>query len=74
MGRLAPVAINLPHTTPIWPDPAPPTPQMVRDKLVLWRENLLEHDRGTTNCVLTRVEIIRELDRWLDHRLDQRGR
>lgn len=52
--------------------PLPPTRQQVMDHLTQWRERLLE--LGDTNCVLTRQEIMRELDRWLDALNDIRGR
>jgi hypothetical protein len=55
-------------TTP----PLPPTRQQILDHLISWRERLLE--LGDTNCVLTRAEVMRELDRWLDALSDLRGR
>jgi hypothetical protein len=55
-------------TTP----PLPPTKQQIMDRLMVWREHLLE--LGQTNCVLTRAEVMRELDRWLDALSDLRGR
>jgi hypothetical protein len=44
------------------PDPR----QHTRDRLAYWRERLLEHDRGLTNKTMTRAEITRNLDHWLD--------
>lgn len=38
----------------------------VQEKLVYWRERLLEHDKGLTNMTLSRVEILGNLDHWLD--------
>lgn len=58
---------------PEWPAEAF-TLQQIRDKLTYWSEHLLEHKQGTANCCLTLSEILRELDRWLDARLDLRGR
>lgn len=55
-----------------WPDAAH-TLQQIRDKFMYWSEHLIEHKQGT-NLVLTRAEITRQLDRWLDERLDLRGR
>jgi hypothetical protein len=63
MSRLVDAGTDLPPV---------PTRREVTEKLDLWRTYLLEH--GQTNCVLTRVEIIRELDRWLDALNDLRGR
>lgn len=72
MGRLARMAINLPGQPAVaWPNEAPPTPQQISDKLVYWREHLLEH--GHTTSPLTRIEITAQLDRWLDERVNQRG-
>jgi hypothetical protein len=65
MGRLVPA-------TPASLPPAPPNRQQIMDHFTSWRERLLEH--GQSNCVLTRVEIMRELDRWLDALSDLRGR
>lgn len=48
--------------------------QQVMDKLRHWREHLVAHDRGLTNCILARGEIVRELDKWLDELIDLRGR
>lgn len=50
------------------------TRQQIRDKLTLWREHLLEHKHGTANSCLTRPEITRALDQWLDESLHLRGR
>lgn len=40
--------------------------QHTQDKLIYWRERLLEHDKGLTNMTVTRVEILGNLDHWLD--------
>jgi hypothetical protein len=46
---------------------APPlTEHEVRARLSLWREHLLEHKAGNSNCTLTLGEVRRELDRLLD--------
>jgi hypothetical protein len=55
-----------------WPGEAY-SEQQIRDKFNYWREHLMEHLAGT-NLVITRAEITRELDRWLDESLDLRGR
>ena len=49
--------------------PKPRTEQDIKDRLVLWREHLIELNAGTTNCHLTRGEIIRALDGLLDELL-----
>lgn len=49
------------------PVQAPPlTEHEVRARLELWREHLIEHKHGTSNCTLTLNEVRRELDRLLD--------
>ena len=55
--------MNTPATTVQAP---PLTEGEVRARLHLWREHLLEHKAGTSNCVLTIGEIWREVDRLLD--------
>lgn len=50
------------------------TRQHVMDKLAHWRELLLQHDEGLTNCLLTRDEITRTIDKWLDELNEIRGR
>jgi hypothetical protein len=50
------------------------TRQRVLDKIAHWRELLLQHDEGLTNCSLTRAEITHTIDKWLDELLDLRGR
>ena len=42
------------------------TRQFCMDKLAHWRELLLQHDEGLTNKTLTRAEILRSLNTWLD--------
>lgn len=54
VGKLAP------------PKPKPHTREHVPERLGHWRGLLLEHDRGLTNCTLTRAEITRSLDRYLE--------
>lgn len=54
MGKLAPAK------------PAPHTREHVLERLAHWRNLLMEHDRGLTNCTLRRVEITRQLDTYLD--------
>lgn len=48
--------------------------QQIADQLAYWREHLMEMKAGTVNSVLTPEEIRNSLDRWLDERLDLRGR
>ena len=45
---------------------APNRDQHTQERLEYWRERLLEHDRGLTNKTITRSEITRNLDHWLD--------
>jgi hypothetical protein len=50
------------------------TRQFVLDKIGHWRELLLQHEEGLTNCTLTREDIWRALDQWLDELTEIRGR
>jgi hypothetical protein len=46
---------------------APPlSEQQVLERLADWSERLIERRDGSTNCVLTTLEITREIDRLLD--------
>ena len=45
--------------------------QATTDKLMYWRERLMEHDRGLTNKTMTRTEITGNLDYWLDRMLEE---
>ena len=67
------VAINFPTGQKTQPQAAY-TKQQVLDRLMLWSENLKEHDAGTSNCVLTRTGIVNEIDRLLDRLSELRGR
>jgi hypothetical protein len=54
--------------------PAPPTREHVLERLEHWRCALVAFDRGAANTLMTRGEIVRTLDRWLDELIEQRGR
>lgn len=62
---------------PISPDPWPSeafSENEIAERLQYWREHWLEWKAGNSNPVLTGQEIRNSLDRWLDERLELRGR
>jgi hypothetical protein len=58
------VATLVPLKDP-WPSEAH-TEQEIRDALAHCRELLMEHDSGLSNKILTRQDITRRIDKWLD--------
>lgn len=60
------------------PKPAFPRPASnhgeIQERLEHYRQLLLAHDRGESNSVLSRREILANVDRWLDEASDLKGR
>lgn len=59
MGKLTPKPVRVIH-------PPDLTEQQIQRRLDDWRDRLHEHDAGTTNCALTRADILRAIDGLLD--------
>ena len=49
------------------------TKEAVLERLEHWRRVLADKGEGS-NVVMTRAEIVRTLDRWLDELIELRGR
>lgn len=64
-SRLAPISQDG------WLGPAYTSGQ-IQDQITYWREHLIEANAGSN--LPTRPECLRQLDRWLDERLELRGR
>lgn len=46
----------------------------IQERLEHWRRILVDLKRENTNIVMSRTEVLKTLDRWLDELLDLRGR
>jgi hypothetical protein len=45
----------------------------INERLAHWYGLLAQHDKGLVNRTLTRPEILRQIDRWLDESNELKG-